>query len=112
MKVTGSGFDWLLGSLSYQWLFDGNVAGTDQTLSLPLEAGLYDFTLQVRDSSGGFASQVVHVKVLPEGNSAPVASAGSDQTYTFKGVSVPIVIHGSAYDADGDPVRKGEVHAG
>lgn len=104
VKINGEGFDWLLGNVSYQWLFDGNVVATTQTLSLALEVGLYDFTLQVRDPSGGFATRISHVKVLPEQNTAPIASAGQDQTVTFKGTSVPVVVHGSGYDADGDPV--------
>src|SRR5207248_2366265 len=104
VTLHGSGYDWLLGNLSYQWMYDGNVVGTTESLTLQLEPGTKDFTLIVRDSSGNFATDTVHVTVLPESNSPPIASAGPDQTIACKGVAVPVLIHGNGSDPDGDPV--------
>jgi hypothetical protein len=102
--VHGSAFDWLAGALTYLWTCDDKVLGTQPNLSIMLEPGEQVFTLQVRDVTGGFASQKVHVNVLKEANTAPVANAGADQTLTSTGGSVHVTLHGSGYDADGDPL--------
>jgi len=102
--VHGSAFDWLQGALSYLWTCDDKELGTTPTLTIQLEPGEEVFNLQVRDVTGGLANQKVHVTVLPEQNSAPVANAGPDQTYVAQGAPVHVTLHGTGYDADGDPL--------
>ena len=102
--IQGSGYDTLGGVLSYQWTVDNEVVGNSETLTIPLEPGTRIFVLQVRDAQGDFANDSVTVKVLPEPNAAPVASAGSDQTVTAKGATAHVFLHGNGYDPDGDPM--------
>lgn len=105
IKVKGRGYDWLLGQLSFTWLKEDEVVGTQEDLQMEAEAGDLEFKLKVRDPDGGVTKDTIVVKVLPEANSKPVANAGADQAIILNAsVTAPVTLSGHGYDSDGDPV--------
>jgi predicted outer membrane repeat protein len=104
ISIRGSGYDQLLGALSFQWSTENEVLGNTETLSTTMQSGKRKFDLQVRDASGNLAQVSVWVTVLPEPNQTPTASAGADQTVEANGNTAHVILHGHGYDGDGDPL--------
>ena len=79
-----------------------DVSAAKTTVS-NLVAGVYVFTLQVRDNAGVIGFSTKTITVIPANNQVPVSSAGSNVTYYAPTNSVSL--DGSAsYDPDGSIV--------
>lgn len=94
--------------LTYQWTLTSIPAGSQATLSdaaavkptfLVDAPGTYVATLVVNDGSADSAADAVSISTV---NSAPVASAGPDQTHV---ILTNVTLNGSgSSDVDGDPL--------
>jgi predicted outer membrane repeat protein len=102
VTVKGSGYDALNGKLSFAWVFEGEVVGTQESLDTTLATGDHQFSLQVSAEDGSRVTKTVDVQVLAEANATPDAYAGPDITVSANGGSQRVNIHGRVFDPDGD----------
>lgn len=104
VHLQASGYDELLGVLSFQWSVDNEVVGTAPTLDTTMEPGQKRFDLVVRDAQGDMTKSSIYVTVLPEPNQRPVANGGPDQTIKANGSTAHVILNGHGFDGDGDPL--------
>lgn len=112
VSLAGTGADPDGDPLTFQWSFDARPTGSAATIQaagsanaafVPDAAGTYVIRLTVDDGRGGTASDTVTVVVVEaNGNQAPVADAGVDQSVDA-GTQVTLDGSGSS-DPDGDPL--------
>lgn len=109
VSLAGTGADPDGDPLTFQWSFDARPTGSAATIQaagsanaafVPDAAGTYVIRLTVDDGRGGTASDTVTVVVVEaNGNQAPVADAGVDQSVE---VGSRVTLDGSG-SADPDP---------
>lgn len=80
--------------LRYYWTIDGVYVSNTKILSVgPFAVGVYPVALTVTDEESLSATDSMVLTVI---NEAPVANAGPDQTFSFKGKTATVTVDGSA----------------